>query len=405
MLPRTFSTKIYTSDEICHSYDARQQALTSPDGSLSPSGRLWDEVLEVAGDEATLIHYLAMHGAHLITVESCAADNGIPWLSPGQATPAPPLRARGMVGPLPRQNSSESPESQGWYLGALHVSCGSGHGNQAESSAKTSHEGPRSDDGGTLALWQTLLEQAKHLAQAAGGTQLVSPLSLSSWFPYRLRLDDEPLAYPWEPQRLEGLDKAYEAAGFLSLECYRSVGSSGLQAFAQRIRKPYEEARGKGFTFSSLAAMPDQAKALRRLWEICQDAFRKSPYFAPISFEDFVAFYLAKIPSKDSSSAPWGRRETLCISPSGEIAGFILGYCVEKELVFKSMAIDRPFQGHRLGDAVLYPMAAEAVGLGIDNYVSALVLSGNKSEFVFRNSTTRWEHRYGMFGCELNQRV
>lgn len=69
------------------------------------------------------------------------------------------------------------------------------------------------------------------------------------------------------------------------------------------------------------------------------------------------------------------------------------------------MAIDRPFQGHRLGNAVLYPMAAEVVGLGIDNYVSALVLDGNKSEFVFRNISIRWEHRYGMFGCELNQRV
>lgn len=366
------------SAEILKRFEELDQPLL-PAGDLKDSPRsissLDHALRKLSSEEVRLLRYLAQRGASFLIAQE---EMGGSDVNQGNTT----CWAHGILGP--EYSSNE------WYLGALGIK------DLPKHPSNETIIGPHP----LVHLWEVFLDEAQLLARQGGATRLLSPLTLSSWFPYRLRLDHHPEEYSWEPMRVPGLEQAFLSSGFVGLERYRSVGSSGLKDFALRIQPAYQAALAKGFTFVGLEEMPDQLQALQKLWSICQDAFQKNPYFAPISFEDFVAFYLPKVPTQNAAQG-CVMTNTLCISPLGEIAGFILGYQTPNELIFKSMAIDRPFQGSKLGDAVLYPMASKAVQQGIDDYISALVLEGNRSEFVFRKNTTRWEHHYGIFGRQI----
>ncbi len=291
-----------------------------------------------------------------------------------------PLWVRAVVGPRPLL-------AQDWYCGLLEFG--------SEPDANSLHN---VGDSLWSPLWTALLQEALNIAGLATATSLTAPLNESSWFGYRVRLDEptleDSLNYPWEPRRYPGLMDSLNNCEFSLGERYRSVGSTGLGALVERVKPAYVESLSKGFIYQSLDDFKTEAQkleALKTLWSLCHRAFQKAPYFAPITFGDFSTYYLGGIGRNNLKSL-----NTICLDAHHTIAGFLFGYLDDQELVLKSMAIDKPFQGQHLGDAILYPMASLGQGLGIDRFVSALVLQGNRSEFVFRKNTTVWEHQYAV---------
>lgn len=241
--------------------------------------------------------------------------------------------------------------------------------------------------------YDALLTAAKeHVIARADGRALVAPVNAHSWLAYRLREDDHPKTYPWEPRRDSDLRLALNAAGFKEHLKYWSRGSRGLEkvfahcapfyhtAIQQRFRfVPFKEYRGA-----------KSEELFKAIWRLTHAAFEKSPLFASIPYEDYRAFQGR---SHDATPMDLGR---VLISPEGEIIGYMWNFfdADRTTLVFKTLAIDPRYHGQRLADAILYEPVREALHHGSKDYISALVLRGNKSEFIARHGETMWEHQY-----------
>ena len=275
---------------------------------------------------------------------------------------------RAVVGPRPDTASRE------WYLGRIH--------------AALSEEVPPAE------LWLALVILAEQTALSAGASGLVAPLDESSWHSYRLREDDGPRSFDWEPARRPELKAALLARQFEHAEHYWTAGTTDLAAMRDRSEPAYARALAAGYVCHDAASWLTSGQRnwlLKSIWAICNRAFAGSAYFAPISFTDFCAYYANGLVGKRTGIGH------IILAPSGEVAAFLWSYLEADLLIYKSMAVDQAFQGQRLGDAVMHPVAALACQRGITNYVSALMIAGNKSEFAARRGQLLWHHDYFMW--------
>jgi hypothetical protein len=251
------------------------------------------------------------------------------------------------------------------------------------------------EDGGDRSkAFSVLLRAAQdHLKSQEDGRALVAPLNASSWFSYRLREDDHPTMYPWEPKRDPALRAALHETEFQEHLHYWSIGSRGLDQVLAHSAPFYHAAIKKHFRFVPFTDFSGEKSQhlLRTMWHITHLAFADAPLFAPISFEDYCQYYSR---GYDAIPRDLGR---LLMAPDGTAIGYMWNFFASDRstVIFKSMAIDPRYHGHRLADAILYEPVREALSRGSKDFVSAMVLRGNKSEFISRHGETLWEHHYG----------
>jgi GNAT superfamily N-acetyltransferase len=239
-----------------------------------------------------------------------------------------------------------------------------------------------------------LLQAAKeHVRIQSGGQSLVAPVNGHSWFAYRLREDDHPTTFPWEPRRDPALRAALMESGFKQHLPYWSIGSRGLDQVLAHSAPFYHAALKKHFRFVPFTDYSGEKSQslLRTIWQLTHLAFADAPLFAPIEFDEYCQFSAS---SYDAVPRDLGR---ILIAPDGNAIGYMWNFFAadRSTVIFKSMAIDPDYHGQRLADAILYEPVREALARGAKDFVSAMVLRGNKSEFISRHGETLWEHHYG----------
>jgi ribosomal protein S18 acetylase RimI-like enzyme len=237
------------------------------------------------------------------------------------------------------------------------------------------------------------IEASMAVSRSLGAVELLAPMDLHSWLSYRLRDDEHALEFGWEPPRDRSLEAALREHGFNRQTPYWSIGSRRLADVAAYCQPHYRAALDRGHrvvSFGSYSGEGDE-RLMRFLWSLSQRSFANSPYFQPISFEFFARFYATGLAS---TSPELGR---VLLSPEGEEIGFLWCFVDGDTLILKSMAVDPRYQGQKLGEAVSYEGLRAAADAGVDHYVSALMLKGNRSEFFSRAGETLWHHEYAVW--------
>lgn len=242
-----------------------------------------------------------------------------------------------------------------------------------------------------LAIGSGLLAAAEAWLRTTGATRAVGPLALSTWFPYRFRVDGNPRSFAWEPNNPPEYPRVLELAGYAPCEEYHSFGTAGLGGFAEKTREAYERALAAGYSFRPFDGARVMEREVPILYELSMKGFRENFLFEPITFEAFRELYVPIARKMDFSHA------FFALDRSGREVGFFFGFLDGDCLILKSAAILEEARGAGLSNAMMHLAALPALKKGITTYVSALVRDGARSESYQKKGQSLWTHRYLLY--------
>lgn len=242
---------------------------------------------------------------------------------------------------------------------------------------------------------KALLEAAEAWLKGKGVQQAVGPMNLNTWFPYRLRTDSHSESFGWEPNNPREYPQFFEAAGYSVCEHYHTVGSAGLGAYAEKTKGAYEAALAEGFTFRPFDGPNFLDREIPPLFELSMAGFKDNFLFEPITVQQFRELYVPIVKKMDFSCA------FFALSPEGKEAGFFFAFPDTSYLVFKSATVLDSYRGKGLSTAMTYLAAREGVARGLENFISALVRTGNRSESYAKKAAALWDHHYALYQKSL----
>lgn len=248
---------------------------------------------------------------------------------------------------------------------------------------------------------QLALPQCFEQLGQASIRRLVGPMNGNTWFAYRLRVDEHPLQFDWEPPAQPRLQVLLERAGFTPWGHYHSIASAGLWRLQEYASKDWQRALARGFTLRRITAQDLQSGALQDIHRLSQVSFADNPLFAPLSFAAFTQAYLAGKLSKENYIY-------MAYDPQGRAVAFFLAFleqphtCQEaKTLVLKTAGTDPEFRRQGLSNALIYALCQDLPPSVSDQYISALVFQGLSSESYARHGSCLWEHHYQLLAKDL----
>jgi hypothetical protein len=246
-----------------------------------------------------------------------------------------------------------------------------------------------------------LIDAACRWANDHGCPEIYAPVDLNSWFSYRFLLPPAPHAtlgrlYAWEPvQPLEHV-AAFVRRGFQEAERYHTLigefDESARAALSAMPTPAASRAQADGYVFEQLTEPAGLPALLREAHGVCMDAFAGTLLFAPIDAELFVGILLAGASTRDCTLTHWVR------DGSGRMAGFALAFVDDGAAVVKSVAIAPEARGRHLSTALTQLVVKTALARGHTTFISALIRSGNTSEFLLSpyipRGTNVMKHEY-----------
>ncbi len=141
---------------------------------------------------------------------------------------------------------------------------------------------------------KALFDAMKRGAWAGGFTQLLGPVNASFWIGYRLKRDnfDAP-PYVGEPYNLDYYEGLLLENGFSVSARYRSNRFAKLPLFRyqkKKYRERYDAFAAKGYVIAS-STSKSYDRDLREVYRLLMALYKNFPVFAPISEEDFLAYF------------------------------------------------------------------------------------------------------------------
>lgn len=253
-----------------------------------------------------------------------------------------------------------------------------------------------------LQAGRMLVDTACDWLRSSGAGKAIGPMDFNTWFPYRFRLEDgDPRVFEWEPVNPPRYVTLLEDMGMEVASDYSSTAFGDLHGYIEKLKPAYDAAMGKGYHFRSFDQ--DFRVELPALYRITLDAFEDNYLFEPIPEDLFSQLYVAIInkEKKDLSH--------VILDPDGREVGFYFAFLDEHQhgrsqevaLVLKSVAIAQEARGLGLSNAANYVVARDAVQLGAQFAVAALVGAGVQSESFARKGKFLWRHDYRIWKKSL----
>ncbi|HYX32308.1 MAG TPA: hypothetical protein VE954_04290 [Oligoflexus sp.] len=251
------------------------------------------------------------------------------------------------------------------------------------------------------AMLQEGFQQALQKLEHPSRRKWVGPMNGSTWFAYRLRVDQHPLQLDWEPQSQPRLQELFKTAGFQAWAHYHSTATVGLKTMQDYLYKDWKRVVENGFSLRPITGKELQGGALLELHRLSQIGFADNPLFAALSFEAFARSYLQGKSSKENFLY-------MACEPLGRTVAFFLAFLepphagqTQKTLVLKTAATDPQYRRQGLSNALLYAITQDLPTDISDAYISALVFQGWTSESFARHGKTLWEHQYVLMAKDL----
>ncbi|MCX6129451.1 MAG: GNAT family N-acetyltransferase [Proteobacteria bacterium] len=245
-----------------------------------------------------------------------------------------------------------------------------------------------------------LLKAIIKSASTEGFKQVLAPLNINTWLAYRLRVDEEALQFEWEPPRDPELYRLLSDLNFLPITAYHTQATRGASLLAEHCQPSLSKALKEGFHFQSLANLTLSPEDKHALYQISDRAFASNPYFESIPEPLFQNFYIQNFTSIPLDFS------FIVRSHEGQLVGYMIAFLDKsgKYLVLKTMAIDPDYASRGLGRALCGLSVKTAAERSIEDFISALMLRGNRSEFTCRYGEVLWSHHYELLALTLNQR-
>lgn len=246
-----------------------------------------------------------------------------------------------------------------------------------------------------LALTHGLLAALKDFAQKVGCTSIIGPVDRSSWYSYRLRIDDEQESLAWEPAHAPRLASDWKSFGFKDYTTYVSHAASvkhpiGMALATQLLLSNVVRAKINGFSVVPMNKIWQDN--LPDIYRISHLAFAGSHLFEDISWANFVGIYADLDQRYDI------RPSMLVKNRQGESIGFLIAFFDAGYLVIKSVGIAPAYKGQGLAWALVYQASLMAAASGISQAIGALIRSGNrpdsKTQLWKKVRIHKWTHRY-----------
>jgi GNAT superfamily N-acetyltransferase len=253
------------------------------------------------------------------------------------------------------------------------------------------------------AVGALLLDAAERWLRSRRARRALGPVCLSTWFPYRVRMDADPRCFAWEPAGDAALGETLRLRGYAVETEYHTLGVDDLGRSTAQWRAALAAAMAGGTRFERVPAAAITDRTLRDVHGIVQLAFCGSYLFDPLRFMLFRKLY---VPSLGEPSVPADL--FLARDPGGAPLGFLFTFCEGEALVFKTTAVLPRAQGRRLSFALMAFAAEEAVRISPPpaSAIFALVRNSNTSRAytlgIERTRTDLWWHRYALYARSLS---
>jgi hypothetical protein len=175
-------------------------------------------------------------------------------------------------------------------------------------------------------------------------TQVVGPYYFTTYFPYRMRVDEDSLSYPWEPKQPSYELKFMKKMGHEIHETYYTNFLDGFGDFGKKGKKELDQLLSEGYTFRSIDSGNLETE-IKILYELSMKGFTDNYLFTPIPFELFKELYVPTFKAADL------RMSCIQYSPEGKPCGFNFTFHEEDKAVIKSACVLPEFRGKGLFNA------------------------------------------------------
>lgn len=230
-----------------------------------------------------------------------------------------------------------------------------------------------------------------------GMSKVVGPYYFTTYFPYRMRIDEDPVSYNWEPKQPHHEYLSMKSLGHEIHELYTTNFLTGFGQFNQKGKDEYERLLKEGYTFREIDRTHlDQE--IKVLYELSMKGFTDNYLFAPIPLELFQMIYVPSFKDADL------RLSCVQYSPEGKPAGFNFTFHQGDQVVIKSACVLPEFRGKGLFNAGIYHGIKRTLELQpqVKHVITALVHDQNAaSKHVADRSGNTTRHIYALLQKDL----
>jgi hypothetical protein len=221
-------------------------------------------------------------------------------------------------------------------------------------------------------------------------SEIIGPYFFTTYFPYRMRADRDPVSYPWEPKQpfyelemMKKMDHQVHATYFSNLLV-------GFGHFETKGKKEYEALLQEGFTFRPIRTEKLEEE-IKILYDLSMAGFVDNYLFEPIPFELFKEVYVPSFKAVDL------RMSCVQYSPEGKPVGFNFTFPQGHLVIIKSACVLPDFRGKGLFSAGIYHGVLKTRELcpQVTDAITALVHEDNLgSKHVANSPTAQERHEY-----------
>lgn len=230
----------------------------------------------------------------------------------------------------------------------------------------------------------------EHWFTEHGITKIIGPYLYTTFFPYRLRCDDLPERYSWEPNQPKSDLDILKKLNFEIHQTYFTNFIDGYGVFATKGIREYEESLKLGFKMREITKGSIE-RDVKIIYDISMKGFTDNYLFAPIPYELFRSIYVPSFQSLDL------RLSCIQEDPSGAPIGFNFTFIMDSQIVIKSVCVNPEYRGKGLLNAGVRYSMLKAMELfpEVKKVATALIHEDNgPSKHVANQTLDRKRHEY-----------
>lgn len=220
------------------------------------------------------------------------------------------------------------------------------------------------------------------------GSLLIGPVNSSTWGTYRMAVNHFDSLFPGDVAGKPHYPEILEKRGF-KVHCSYS---SNLQT----LLRPVYPNELNGFRIVYLSK-EDIIGRMQEIYDLSMDAFRLSPLFQPIGFDEFKAKYSSDLVKLDAGLMPFAMDE------KDALAAYLLAYpsFSPETLTVKTLARKSGRQYAGLGKLLANEIVSKALKSGYNRMIHAFMNQSNVSNVLSKNISGQAFKCYHVYSYEL----
>lgn len=244
-------------------------------------------------------------------------------------------------------------------------------------------------------LANQLLDTAENWLRKNGVHQIYGPVDYSTWFNYRFQskiqifnssVDHQ---FDWEPKYDPLSLQDWFQKGYQEVEKYHSKAHTGIEQVLKLTEPNSSRLISEGYSFKPIDFKLHKEASKKTIDQINRNSFTGQFLFEPLDPVAYETLYAKPF-------VEWlSELSFFILNSEGRAIGYSFSFIDHGYLVWKTMAIEKEYQGKSLATLVIHRTIQLAIQQGITNMVAALMKSGGQSELLLnRISKPLWTHEY-----------